>query len=100
MTWTVVLPLAVGSFALKALGPLLLRGGSSTDVLTKVSALLTPALMMALIAVQTFAVERSLQVDARAAGVGVAALAVWRRLPFVAVVVLAAATAAAVRALS
>ena len=53
-------------------------------------ALLAPALLGALVAVQTFGNGRALAVDARVLGVAVAAVAIWRRLPLLAVVVLAA----------
>jgi len=54
-------------------------------------------LLAALIAVQTFSDGRSLVIDARAAGLAVAAVAVWRRWPFLVVVALAAVTTALVR---
>ena len=58
------------------------------------------ALLAALIALQTFSSGRHLGVDARVAGVAVAAVAVLARAPFLAVVVLAAATTAGLRLLS
>jgi hypothetical protein len=47
--------------------------------------------------VQTFGAGRSLDLDARAAGLAVAAVAVLLRAPFLLVVVMAALTAALVR---
>ena len=63
------------------------------------AALLPVALLSALAAVQTFAVGTRLVVDARLAGVAAAVLALLFRAPFLVVVFVAAATAAAVRAL-
>jgi hypothetical protein len=62
--------------------------------------LLPAALLPALVVVNTFAGDRQLVVDARAAGLAVAVVASWRRAPFVVVVVAAAATTALVRALA
>jgi hypothetical protein len=52
------------------------------------------------VVVQTFAEGHSLVVDARAAGLAAAGVAVLRRAPFIVVVVVAAATAAVVRAVT
>lgn len=60
--------------------------------------LLPLAIVAAVVAVQTFTVRSDVMVDARAVGVGVAALAAWRRLPLGAVVALAAVTTALLRA--
>ena len=57
-------------------------------------------LLAALAALQTFTSGRHLAVDARAAGVAVAVLAVWRKAPFLLVVGLAAATTAGLRAVA
>jgi hypothetical protein len=57
------------------------------------------ALLAALAAVQTFATGTSLVIDARAAGVAVAVVALLLRAPFIVVVVAAAATAALLRLL-
>jgi branched-subunit amino acid transport protein len=98
VSWAAILALAAGSYLLKATGPLLL-GERTPASLARLADLVTPALLAALIAVQTFADEKTLVVDARAAGLLVAAVAVWRRAPFVAVVVLAASVTALIRAL-
>ena len=57
-------------------------------------------MLAAIVAVQTFAVGQSLVLDARAAGIAVAGLALWRRAPLLVVLVLAAATTALVRLIS
>jgi uncharacterized membrane protein len=65
----------------------------------RVTAMLPAALLAALVILQTFATGTSLAFDARAAGLAVAALALAARAPFIAVVVLAAGSAALLRAL-
>lgn len=64
----------------------------------RVAALVTVALLAALVAVQTFATRDGLAVDARVVALGVAAVLLWRRAPFIVVVLAAAVTAAALRA--
>src|SRR5262249_30324068 len=59
--------------------------------LVRCVALLPAALLAALVVVGTFGGDRALVLDARAAGVAVAALAAWRKAPFPVVIVLAAA---------
>ena len=49
---------------------------------------------------QTVSTAGSFTIDARLPAVGVAAILVWRRAPFPVVVIAAAATAAALRALA
>lgn len=58
---------------------------------------LTVGLLAALTALNTFAQGRTLVPDARLGALLVAALALWARLPFLLVVVLGAAAAAALR---
>jgi uncharacterized membrane protein len=66
--------------------------------LSRVTGLLPVALLTALVVVQTFATaQRGLTLDARAAGLAVAVVALLLRAPFLVVVVLAAATAAGLR---
>ena len=60
---------------------------------------MTVGLLAALVVTQTFATGGSLVVDARLAAVAVAAVALWRKAPFIVVVLLGALTAAALRAL-
>jgi branched-subunit amino acid transport protein len=100
MTWPAVLALALGTYAMKAAGPLVLGGRRLPDEIQTLFALLAVTLLSALIAISTFASGQHLQLDARAAGLVAAAAAVALRAPFVVVVVLAAAVAAAMRALA
>ena len=96
----VLIGLSLGTYALKAAGPLLLGGRTMPAGFDRVAQLLPAALLASLVVVSTIADGRSLVLDARAVGVVVAGLALWRRLPFVVVVLVAVAATAATRALS
>jgi branched chain amino acid efflux pump len=98
VSWWVIIVLAAGAYGFKVGGLVLLGGATLPERLVRCVALLPAALLAALIVVGTFAADRSLVLDARAAGVGVAAFAAWRRAPFPVVIVLAAVVTAAVRA--
>lgn len=100
MTWVAIAALAGGSYLLKALGLMALGPRVSAGPTMRLVHLLPPALLSALIVVQTFAAARSLRIDARVVGLAVACLAVWRKAPFAVVVVVAAAATAIVRAVA
>ena len=98
MIWLAVLAGAAGCYGLKLAGlsvPLRILDDARTQ---RVAAALPIALLAALVATQTLTDGRTLVLDVRAAAVGVAALAVFLRAPFLLVVGLAAATAALLRA--
>jgi hypothetical protein len=100
MTWTIMLLLAGGVAAQRFAGMFL--GGAVLvrfPSLARLATLIPAAVVTAVIVQLTLADGRTLTVDARAAGVGVAAILVWRRAPFVAVVTAAALVTATVRAL-
>jgi len=98
--WTTVLLASGLAFALKLLGYLVPHQMLDGPVVSRMTAMLPVALLSALVAVQTFtATGGVLTLDARAAGVAVAVTALLLRAPFLVVVVLAAATAAGLRAL-
>jgi branched-subunit amino acid transport protein len=99
VAWIVVLVTGAATVALKGLGPLALGGRRLPDAAGGVLALLAPTLLAALVATQTFADGRHLVLDARAAGVAAACIAVALRAPVLVVVISAAATAALLRAL-
>ena len=98
--WTTIGVLAVVGAAIKAAGPVLVGGRELPGWATGVIALLAPALLSALVMVDTFGSDRSLVVDARAAGLGAAILAIALRAPLLVVVVGAAAVTAATRAVT
>jgi uncharacterized membrane protein len=95
--WVVVAALALATAALKLTGPLVLGGRPLNPKALNVVELLAAALLAALVVVETFGKGRSLTVDARVLGAAFAALAVWRRLPMIVVVVGAAAVTAVAR---
>jgi hypothetical protein len=100
MTWIAIFVTAGACFALKLAGWSLPARLLERERLQRAAALLPLALLAALVVVQTFSDGRSIAVDARAAGLAAAGLAVLRRAPFIVVVALAAATAALVRAVT
>lgn len=89
--------LALGTLVLKSAGPVAASGRTLPPLLARAVDALPPALLAALVATGTVGVAGGLAVDARAAGMAVAALAVWRRAPFPLVVLGAAVTTALVR---
>jgi branched-subunit amino acid transport protein len=100
MTWPAFFALALGSYALKAIGLVALRSRKLPSVLEDVLALLPAAMFGGLIVVSTFGGDRALVLDARAAGLAVAALALWRRAGPVVVVGAAVVATALVRTVS
>jgi hypothetical protein len=99
VTWAAILVTSAGCYLLKLAGLLVPQAWLEHPMAARVAALLPIALLAALAAVQTFAIGSRLVVDARLAGVAAAAVALLFRAPFLVVVFVAAATAAAVRAL-
>lgn len=95
----VLLLLGTGTYALKAVGPLLLGGRALPEWTRKLADLAPAALLAALVATSTFARGSDLVIDARLAGLLTAAVALALRVPFVVMVILAAAATALVRSL-
>jgi branched-subunit amino acid transport protein len=98
--WIVVIGSALATMALKAVGPVVLGGRPLPDRLTRIVALLGPALLAALVATATFTTDRDIVIDERLAGVGAAVVALWFRAPVLVVVIVAAAATAVLRALT
>jgi Branched-chain amino acid transport protein (AzlD) len=96
-TWFLIAVLAVGTVLMKTLGPLLAGGRQPPAPLTRVIALVAPALISALIVTGTFTDGQELIIDARAAGVGVGAIALWFRVPAVLAMLIAAIVCALLR---
>ena len=99
MSWAVIVVLVVGAYAFKAFGVLGLGrvGGDATARFEPLTALIPAALFAALITVQTVTADEAIVLDARLWGVAAGAVAVWRRAPFVVVIVVAMAVTAFVR---
>jgi branched-subunit amino acid transport protein len=99
--WVTILVMSAGTIAVRAAGPVALGGRALPVRFVGVIALLTPALLAALVAVDVFSgPDRALVLDAKLAGVLAAALALVLRLPMTVVVLSAAVVTAAVRALT
>jgi branched chain amino acid efflux pump len=99
-TWAVVILVGMATIAIKALGPVLLGGRQLPPRVNRVVGLLAPALLAALVAINTFATGQQLTVDARVLGVAAAGVAIWRRAPVLVVVIVAAAVTALARAVT
>jgi branched-subunit amino acid transport protein len=97
--WAVVLGAAAACYLLKLAGLSVPQVVLDNPRVRRVAALLPIALLAALIAIQTFSDGRHLVIDARAAGLGAAVVAVLLRAPFLVVVIAACATAALTRLL-
>jgi branched-subunit amino acid transport protein len=98
--WTAIAALTVISFAIKATGPVALGGRELPRALERLIVLLPAALLTALVVVQTFASGRELVLDARAAGLAAAVVAIALRASVLVVLLTAAVTAAGLRALT
>jgi branched-subunit amino acid transport protein len=95
--WLVVAVVGVATMAIKAAGPVVLGGRPLPPRVLGVVRLLAPALLAALVTVQTFGAGEELVVDERLVGVGAAAVALVLRAPLLVAVVIAAAATALVR---
>jgi branched chain amino acid efflux pump len=100
MSWSALLALGAISYALKASGPVLAGGRQLRPPVRGALDLVAVPLLAALILVQTVGDGHRLVLDARLPALAVAAILVWRRAPFLVVVLAAAATAALLRALA
>jgi branched-subunit amino acid transport protein len=97
--WITIGVLAVVTAMIKAAGPMALGGRELSPRAVRVISLLAPAVLAALVVVGTFADDRDLTVDARAIGLASAAGVIALRGSLFLVVVAAAGSAAAARAL-
>ncbi|MFI0962388.1 AzlD domain-containing protein [Streptomyces sp. NPDC021080] len=98
--WIAIGVTAVGCYAVKLIGLLIPAGVLERPLVQRLAALLPVALLAALTAQQTFADGRVLVVDAKAAGLAAAAVALILRAPFLVVVAVAVVVTAGVRALT
>ena len=97
--WAPLLAASVACYAIKLAGLSLPQRVLDDARIQRVVPLFPVALLAALIATSTFSTGRHLVLDARAAGLAVAAVAVLLRAPFLVVVAAGAATAALLRLL-
>ena len=97
--WIAIVAVAIASAAFKAAGPILAGDRELPPRVNAVVALLTPALLTALVVTGTFGEGGHLALDERALGVGVAAVALALMSPVLLAVVLAALVTALARLL-
>jgi branched-subunit amino acid transport protein AzlD len=88
----------LGTYVTKLIGFLVPAAVLDRPLVRRMGALLPIAMLSALVAVQTFADGQSLVIDARVIGLAAAIIALLLRAPFLVVVLVAAVTAAALRA--
>jgi hypothetical protein len=98
--WLAIGATAVGCYAVKLIGLLVPAGALERPLVRRLSALLPVALLAALTAQQTFADGTTLVLDAKAAGLAAAGVALVLRAPFLVVVAAAVVVTAGVRALT
>jgi branched chain amino acid efflux pump len=97
--WLTVLVVGAGTAVLKAVGPVGVAHRSLRPTLERLLELIAPAILAALVVVETFGGDRELVADARLAGVGAGLLCVLLRAPLWLVVLCGALATAGVRAL-
>lgn len=104
MIWWAVVAAGLGCYALKLAGLSVPESVLARPWVARLADLIPVALLSALVVVQVFAAtgsdgEQEISVDARLAGLGLAAVLLLLRAPFLVVVVGSAALAAGLRAL-
>jgi hypothetical protein len=99
VSWAAILGLAAGAYALKAAGVFGLSRVPLRGRLLVLVQLLPAAMLAALVVTQTLPAPGQHGSWTRIAGVGVGAVATWRKLPLLVVLVASAATAALLRLL-
>ena len=97
--WLTVLAVGAATIAIKAAGPVLLGGRRLRRRRSSRSSRFSPAALLApLVVVLTFQADGGLVVDGQVVGVAVGAVAIWRGVPVLLVVILAGAATAVARA--
>jgi uncharacterized membrane protein len=95
--WSIIIIASLGCLALKLSGYLVPPSLMEKPKPSRVANLLTVALLAALVATQTFAAGSEVVLDARVPAILVAAALFALRVPFILVIIAAAATAALLR---
>lgn len=95
--WGAILIASVLVFSWKILGYLVPQSVLNHPVVSRVASLLTVALLAALLGVQGLTGGGQITIDARIPALGVAAILLYLRAPFIVMVAAAAATAALIR---
>ena len=97
--WFAVLAVGAGTMLIKAVGPVGVGDRELPPRIDRLLELVAPAILAALVVIETFARGRHLVVDARLAGAGAGVVCVLARAPFWLVVLAGALATAGVRAL-
>ncbi|MCF6379038.1 AzlD domain-containing protein [Nocardioides KLBMP 9356] len=97
--WVLIVGLAALTVLIKAAGPVVLGGRQLPPWFSRVTMLMAPALLSALVVTSVLAAGRSWSVGAHTVGVGVAVVMLWRRCSLVLCVVVAVAVTAGLRAI-
>ena len=97
MSWIALVATALAVYAMKAVGPVLAGERELPGRAAQVLDLVAVPLLAGLVAVQTLDGGQRIVIDARVPALLVAAVLVWRRAPFLVVVLAASATAALLR---
>jgi len=98
VSWTAIAVLALGTYAMKAVGPVVVGRRPFPQRVQFMLLLLAVALLAALIAVSTVTDEGRLAGDVPLiGGVTAAGVAAWRRVPLVGVILIAVTTTALLR---
>lgn len=99
MTTLSIVMLTIAAWGQRLVGAFLIGPWlTKRPTLTKAAGLIPAAVVMAVIAQLTLSRAGDLVIDERLAGMSVAAVLVWRRAPFIVVVVSAAVVTAGLRA--
>lgn len=98
--WIVVALVGAATIAFKAAGPVLIGRRALPPLLQSLVELLAPVMLIALVVTQTFGGDEEITVDARAAGVGAAVVAIWLRAHVIVAMAVAAGVTAGVRLLT
>jgi C4-dicarboxylate transporter len=100
MSWSIALFIAAAlAFGLKLLGHLVPIEWLEHRLMVRTAELITVGLLASMVASQAFTTGTHVVLDARVSSLAVAAVLFWRKVPFVVVVIVAAAVAAGLRAL-
>ena len=99
MSWLVIGAVGGVTMVFKAAGPVVLGRRELPPRALALVEVLAPAMLAALVVTQAVGGDRAIVIDERLAGVAAAGVAIWLRAPLLLVMVVAAATAAAIRLL-
>lgn len=100
MSWAFVFVLAGTAYLFKVLGLVVIGDRVLPPALARCLGLIPAALLAAIVVKDTFSSGQDLVLDARALGVGAAAVAAWRRVPLIGVIVIGAVVTAVARAIA